>query len=169
MEGQAFFTTVAGLGVSLAGFGSVIAWLREDPAGWDPVNLWRLKTIVRHALTLTFVCLAFVPIHTFTGSDETTVRIGSAAAAAFALSDMWRVRRPDPHVRDTVSWWTFVSASVVIASLGILNLFWASLGLLEAVILVLLTSPAGIFSNFVRELGPRRESPDSGELPPASL
>ena len=62
-EGQPFFTTIAGRSVSLAGFGAVIAWLRDDPTGWNPVNLWRVKSIVRHALTIAFLCLSLVPIH----------------------------------------------------------------------------------------------------------
>ena len=153
VEGQPFFTTIAGLSVSLAGFGAVIAWLRDDPSGWDPVNLWRVKTIVRHALTIAFLCLTLVPIHTFTQDDMTTIRIGSALAAVFAISDMWRVRHPDPVVWDPVSLRVFVSMSGALAVLGIVNVFLASLGLLQALILIILTSPAGIFSNFVREMG----------------
>jgi hypothetical protein len=153
VEGQPFFTTIAGLGVSLAGFGAVIAWLRDDPSGWDPVNLWRVKTIVRHALTIAFLCLALVPIHTFTQDDSTTIRIGSALVVLFVLSDIWRVRQPDPVVWDPVSWRVFVATSGFLGLLAVANLAWAGLGLLQAIILALLTSPAGIFTNFVREMG----------------
>ena len=76
MEGQPFFTTIAGISVSLAGFGAIIAWLRDDPSGWDSVNLWRVKTIVRHVLAIAFLCLSLVPIHTLTLDDTTTIRIG---------------------------------------------------------------------------------------------
>ena len=150
MEGQPFFTTIAGLAISLAGFGSVIAWLRDDPSGWDPINLWRVKTIVRHALTIAFLCLSLVPIHTFTQDDATTIRIGSAIVAWFAFSDMWRVRKPDPAVWDPLSVRVFLVMSGVIGAFGIANIFWGSLGLFQALVLVVLTSPAGIFSNFVR-------------------
>lgn len=153
MEGQPFFTTIAGLAISLAGFGSVIAWLRDDPSGWDPINLWRVKTIVRHALTIAFLCLSLVPIHTFTQDDATTIRIGSAIVAWFAFSDMWRVRKPDPAVWDPLSVRVFLVMSGVIGAFGIANIFWGSLGLFQALVLVVLTSPAGIFSNFVREMG----------------
>jgi uncharacterized BrkB/YihY/UPF0761 family membrane protein len=161
VEGQPFFTTIAGLGVSLAGFGAVIAWLRDDPSGWDPINLWRVKTIVRHALTIAFLCLTLVPIHTFTQDDSTTIRIGSALAALFTLSDAWRVRQPDPVVWDRASWLVFVATSGFLGLLGLANVVWASLGLLQAIILALLTSPAGIFTNFVREMGrPAEPSPE---------
>ena len=121
MEGQPFFTTIAGLSVSLAGFGAVIAWLRDDPSGWDPVNLWRVKTIVRHALTIAFLCLSLVPIHTFTQDDMTTIRIGSALVALFAISDMWRVRHPDPVVWDPLSLRVFIAIDVALTLLGIVN------------------------------------------------
>ncbi|MGH8951303.1 MAG: hypothetical protein ACRDX9_07745 [Acidimicrobiia bacterium] len=158
MEGQPFFTTVAGLAVSLAGFGAVIAWLRDDPSGWDPVNLWRVKTIVRHALTIAFLGLALVPIHTFTQDDAATIRVGSALAALFSFSDTWRVRDRDPVVWDPVSWRVFISMTMGLGLIGIVNVVWASLGMLQVLVLILLTSPAGIFSNFVREMG-RRSGP----------
>jgi hypothetical protein len=47
----------------------------------------------------------------------------------------------------------YVTASSFLAVLGIANVFWGSLGLLQVLVLALLTSPAGIFSNFVREMG----------------
>jgi hypothetical protein len=158
VEGQPFFTTIAGLSVSLAGFGAVIAWLRDDPTGWDPVNLWRVKTIVRHALTIAFLCLSLVPIHTFTQDDTTTIRIGSALAVVFVLSDMWRVRDPDPVIWDPASLRVYIAINVVLVLLGVANIVWASLGLLQATVLFFLTSPAAIFSNFVREMGASRGS-----------
>ena len=153
MEGQPFFTTIAGLSVSLAGFGAVIAWLRDDPSGWDAVNLWRVKTIVRHALTIAFLCLTLVPIHTFTQDDMTTTRLGSALGVLFVISDMWQVRNPDRVVWDPVSLRVYVAINVALTLAGLVNIVWASLGLLQALVLFFLTSPAAIFSNFVREMG----------------
>ena len=71
---------------------------------------------------------------------------------------MWRFRNPDPEVWDAVSWRVFMSTSAFLGLLGIVNIAWASLGLLQAPILAVLTSPAGIFSNFVREMGHRSGS-----------
>jgi hypothetical protein len=153
VEGQPFFTTIAGLSISIAGFGAVIAWLRDDPSGWDPINLWRVKTIVRHALIIAFFCLLLVPIHTFTQNDLATVRIASAITVLFEVTDLWRIRDPDPAVWDPVSLRVYFVASGFLAVLGIANVFWGSLGVLQLLVLALLTSPAGIFSNFVREMG----------------
>ncbi len=158
MEAQPFFTTIAGLSVSLAGFGAVIGWLRDDPSEWDPINLWRVKTIVRHAFTIAFICLSLVPIYSFTQDEIMTIRIGSAAAALFSITDMWRVRRPDPAVWDPVSLRVYVATNSVLTVLSLLNIYWGSLGLLQVMILAFLTSPAGIFTNFVREMGTRSRS-----------
>jgi hypothetical protein len=159
VEGQPYFTTIAGLSVSLAGFGAVIAWLRDDASGWDPINLWRVQTIIRHALTIAFLCLSFVPIHTLTQDDATTIRIGSALAALFEFSDMWRFREPDPAVwQPRSSWLVFMGTGAFLGVLALGNIAWASLGVLQVLILIFLTSPAGIFFNFVREMGGRSEA-----------
>ena len=47
----------------------------------------------------------------------------------------------------------YIAINVALTLLGIVNVVWASLGLLQALVLFLLTSPAAIFSNFVREMG----------------
>ena len=159
VEGQPFFTTIAGLSVSLAGFGAVIAWLRDDPTGWDPVNLWRVRTIVRHALTIAFLCLSLIPIYTFTGEDSTTLRIGSALVALFAANDIWRARDRDPAVWvPASSWYVYMASYALWGLICLVNVFFGSLGLLQVVVLILLTSPAGIFLNFVKEIGRNKPS-----------
>jgi len=166
MEGQPFFTTVAGLAVSLAGFGSVIAWLRDDPTGWDPINLWRVRTIVRHGLTLAFICLLLVPAFYLTGDETTTIRLGSSGLAFVMAMEIWLVRQPDPEVWvPRSSWAIFIWTNAVFGLLQVLNVLWGSLAGLQFGVLVILTSPAGIFYNFVREMGrgvgtASREGPD---------
>ncbi|HJU52548.1 MAG TPA: hypothetical protein VJ815_09465 [Acidimicrobiia bacterium] len=162
MEAQPFFNTIAGLSVSLAGFGALIAWLRDDPRAWDPINLWRLKTIVRHALTLTFIALSLVPVFSLSGSVDLTVRWGSVALIAAEIYDLLLNRQPDPEIwPQRISWQVNVAGGSLMAILQIANLFWASVGVLQIGALLWLASPAGIFSNFVRELGNRAEAPSS--------
>lgn len=48
------------VGVSLAGFAGLIAAFRVR-ADWDPVNLWRVKTIVGDAFVTAFAALASNP------------------------------------------------------------------------------------------------------------
>jgi hypothetical protein len=158
MEAQPFFNTVAGLSISLAGFGSLIAWLRDDPRSWDVINLWRLKTIVRHALTLAFIALSLAPAYSLSGSIETTIRSGAIALILAEIVDLVLNRQRDPEIwPDRFAWRINVSAGVLMAGLQVANLFWASVGVLQIGTLLWLGSPAGIFSNFVREIGARKQ------------
>lgn len=161
MEGQAFFTTIAGLSVSLAGFAALIAWLRDDSATWDPINLWRVKTIVRQAFTVAFLALALVPIFSLTQDLEATVRLGAVGLLISIAIDVFINRHPDPTIWIPRMSWTFAMIfSGVYAALNLWNISVASLGLLQLGFLLELASPAGIFSNFVRELGRPREKPE---------
>ena len=80
---------------------------------------------------------------------------GSIFVVLFAISDLWRTRQPDPVIWDRVSLAVFRASTGTIAVIALANLFWASLGVLQVLVLTLLTSPAGIFTNFVREIGAR--------------
>lgn len=123
-----------------------------------------MKTIVRHSLVIAFLCLALVPTFTIAQDDATTIRTGPAAVALFAVAEIWRVRQLDPLVWDSLSWRVFLSAHGAIALVSLGNLFWAGLGVFQPLLLVLLTSPAGIFTNLSREIGSSR----SGMRPAAS-
>lgn len=163
MEGQPFFNTVAGLSVSLAGFASLIAWLRDDATTWDPINLWRVKTIVRHALTIAALALVLGPIYSISQSLATTVRIGSVLVIFFEVADMLKNRHPDPEIwSPAYTWKVSMAGGSFYIALGIVNLWLASLGLLQLCYLLLLGSPAGIFYNFVRELGGTRQAAPPG-------
>jgi hypothetical protein len=58
-----------------------------------------------------------------------------------------------------------MAGGALMAGLQVANLFWASVGVLQIGALMWLASPAGIFSNFVREIGGRKkqEIPTSTE------
>jgi hypothetical protein len=159
MEGQFFFTTVAGLSLSLVGFAALIFWLRDGPGTWDPISLWRVKTIVRHGLTLVFLALALIPIYTLTNDIRATTRFGAAGIILFELVDVFMNRDRDPEIwQPRVTWTVYLVGTVLYVALQTLNLWLASLGLLMIGYLLAMASPAGIFSNFVRELG--RRSPE---------
>ena len=163
MEGQPFFNTVAGLAVSLAGFAALIAWLRDDATKWDPINLWRVKTIVRHALTIAAMALVLSPTYSLFENLDTTVRIGSALIILLEVSEMLKYRHPDPVIwNPAYTWRVFMAGNLFYVSLQAVNLWLASLGILQLGYLLLLGSPAGIFYNFVRELGTARQAAPPG-------
>ena len=160
MEGQFFFTAVAGLSVSLAGFASLIAWLRDNPGVWDPINLWRVKTIVRQAFTIAFLALLLIPIFYLTGDLRSTVRLGSVALFLGVVVDAFINRHADPVIWNPRASWTISMVfSAIYAALFLWNVWFASLGILQLAYLLELASPAGIFTNFVRELGRERRQP----------
>jgi hypothetical protein len=164
MEGQPFFNTVAGLSVSLAGFASLIAWLRDDATTWDPINLWRVKTIVRHALTIAVLALVLSPIYSLIESVPTTVRLGSMLIILFEVADMLRYRHPDPAIwNPAYTWNVFMAGSTFYVALNAFNLWLGSVGILQLGYLLLLGSPAGIFYNFVRELGNAKQAAPGSE------
>ena len=161
MEGQFFFTTVAGISVSLAGFASLIAALREDSRTWDPINLWRVKTIVRQAITILFLALVLIPIFSITNDLPVTTRLGSIGLVLGLGIDAFINRRPDPAIWTPRTTWTVAMASsAVYAALQLVNLSLANLGILQLGFLLMLIEPAGIFFNFVRELGRHHREPE---------
>lgn len=154
MEGQFFFTTVAGLALSIAGFASLIAWLRDDPDTWDPVNLWRVKAIIREALTLVFLALVLIPIFTITNDIRMTIRLGSVGFMLSIVYEVVRNRAPDPTIwTPRITWVIYMVGSLIYFCAHVVNLWLANLGLLQFMALLAWLSPAGIFSNFVREMG----------------
>ena len=164
MEGQFFFTTVAGLSLSIAGFASLIAWLRDDSERWDPVNLWRVKTIVREAFTLVFLALALIPIYTLTDDLRATVRWSSASMMLAIVIEAFINRHRDSRVwKPRSSWIFYMIFNAIYFALHLVNIQLASMGLLQIMFLLTLLSPAGIFSNFVRELGRDAGASENGE------
>lgn len=154
MPALGFFTTMAGLALSLAGFASLIAWLRDDQTRWDVINLWRVKTIVRQALTILFIALLLHPVHALSGDDRTTVRVGAAVLALFTLSEMARNRRRDPAIWPVANFWRLsMAVSCAYVALHVAAFGLASTGLMQLGFLLVLMEPAGIFYNFVNELG----------------
>jgi len=162
MEGQFFFTAIAGLALSLAGFASLIAWLRDDSGTWDPINLWRVQNIVREALTIVFLAMVLIPIFSMTNDIKVTTRFGSVGLVLGILIGVLGNRHPDPAIWvPRISWTIYMTGGAIYGALQLVNIRLASLGILQLGFLLELFGPAGIFYNFVRELGRRRE-PDDG-------
>jgi len=138
MTGQFFFTTVAALALSTAGFVSLVTALRGD-GHWSKITLWRLRGIVGESLIITLVAMLPLPIYYAVGGDERTVfRVMSGVIAvkfAFAIVTALRERR-QWGMRYTVQVVVFVGlqlaaqvANVALASLPLLMfglLLWFS-------------------------------------------
>lgn len=96
MTGQFFFTTVAALALSTAGFASLVTALRRE-GRWSKTSLWRLRGIVGESLTITLVAMLPLPVYYAAAGDEPlTIRVISGAIAvkfAFAIRSALGERR----------------------------------------------------------------------------
>ena len=153
MTGQFFFTTVAGLALSTAGFVSLVTALRRQ-GHWSKVELWRLRGIVGESLLITLVALLPLPIFYAVGGDEGTVfRIMSGVIAlkfAFAIITALRERR-EWGTRYTVQ--AVLLVGIQLAA-QVANLWLASLPLLMFGLLLWFSFPIQLLFATIRDFEP---------------
>ena len=153
MTGQFFFTTIAALALSTAGFASLATALRRE-GRWSRVSLWRLRSIVGESLTITIVAVLPLPLYYALGGDEAAViRIVSGVLAlkfAFAIRHAFSERR---------EWGTrFAVQAVILLAIQLLaqlaNVWLASLPLLMLGLLAWLTFPIQLLFAIIRDFQP---------------
>lgn len=167
MEGQFYLMGIAGLGVSLAGFASLLTLFRA-PHTWDSVTLWRARIIVRASLDTASAALIPVPVFYLTGSEDWAIRAGVAMMLVLSIGGTIRAspaRNPDawPEPYSVVP---FYVITVVTVAAMIVALVLGSLGMLLLLLLFELGLPASTFATVVDEYRPQAadtEAPASGE------
>ena len=90
MPGEFFFMSMGGLGMSLAGFGGIVAALTPKKAAASPVTKWRITHIVVWGLQLTIIGFGVVAVYAVVEDVAMTARIVSGAAV---LIHLLRLRR----------------------------------------------------------------------------
>jgi hypothetical protein len=163
MEGQFFFTTIAGLGISIAGFAGLMIALRPD-RNWTAIDRWRVRNIIYLGFRAAFLALIPIPIFALSGDVTLTIRIASAIVLVAIIVQGWNWAHEDPEEWPEGRW-----ANVVFLVLGgggpnVANLWLASLGLFEVVLLILLVHPANIFTVVVQEVVRQRRGSRSDQL-----
>ncbi|MDP9274614.1 MAG: hypothetical protein M3O99_03325 [Chloroflexota bacterium] len=156
MTDQFYFTTLAGLALSVAGFAGLVTALRRD-SRWSRTELWRLRNIVRSSLTIVVFGLIPQPIYRAVGGDEQlTIRIVSALLVvafadsirrAFAERHQWGAG----HARSAV---VIVGAQLVVQ---LANVLVASLPLLLFGLMLWLIFPMQLFLRVIRDFQPPTE------------
>ncbi|TME29226.1 MAG: hypothetical protein E6I64_01230 [Chloroflexi bacterium] len=153
MTGQFFFTTIAALGLSTAGFASLVTALRRE-GRWSRISLWRLRAIVGESLTITIVAILPLPIYYAVGGDEALVIriISGVLALKFAFS----IVRTIPERRE---WGTrYVAQAVALIAIQLVaqvaNLRLASLALLMFGLLLWLAYPVQLLFAVIRDFQP---------------
>ena len=153
MTGQFFFTTIAALALSTAGFASLVTALRHQ-GRWSRVSLWRLRAIVGESLTLTVVAVLPLPLYYALGGDEAAViRITSGVLVIKFAFAIWRA------LSERAEWGTrFTVQAVILVAIQLVaqlaNLWVASLPLLMFGLLAWLTFPIQLLFAIIRDFQP---------------
>ena len=148
---ESFFMAMAAIGVSLAGFASVIAALDRRPIAHSPIAAYRITTIVFLGFSLTVAALGTVAAYTITGENlALTVRVGTLLLAIPYVRGYLQARPGPAWPSERVRWIT-IAGLTVLTIITLANLVFASLGYLLVLMLGALIGPVQIFYNTVRD------------------
>jgi hypothetical protein len=150
---QFFFTTIAALALTTAGFTTLVTALREQ-GRWSRTALWRMRAIVGEGLTITLVAVLPLPVYYAVGGDEPlTIRIVSAVLGAkFAYAIVRAViERKEWGTRYTVQAVILVGLQ---AGAQLANAWLASLPLLMFGLLLWLSFPIQLLFAVIRDFQP---------------
>lgn len=153
MTGQPFFLAVAGLGLSIAGFGGLVTAFHQEE-GWSQTELWRLRRIVRMGLICTFVGLVPFPIYAWLGNQSLTIRALSVLLAAIHVAESIET------LRERGQWQTrgwvvpYVASDVALIVLQLANVAIGSLALVMIGLLVRLWHPTDLFLRVIGSFHP---------------
>lgn len=153
MTDQFYFTAIAGIALSVAGFSGLVTALRQD-GRWSRADLWRLRSIVRTSLIIVVFGLIPQPIYRAVGGDEElTIRIVSALLVVFFAD---AIRRALPERGEWGSGWIRSAFLIVGAQLvlQLANVLVASLPLLMFGLLLMLSFPMELFLRVIRDFQP---------------
>jgi hypothetical protein len=153
VTGQFFFTTVAALALSTAGFASLVTALRHE-GRWSRVSLWRLRAIVGESLLITIIAVLPLPIYYAVSGDEPVVirSISALLVVRFALAIRRAlIERGDWGTRYAVQAVMLLAAQLV-AQLA--NLWLGSLALLMFGLLAWLSFPIQLLFTIIRDFQP---------------
>lgn len=149
MRDAFFFLSMAGLGVSVAGFSGLVTAFRRREDGWTRAELWRLRAIPRLSFILVFLALSPFPLYALTGDEALVIRIVSGLLVLAHLSEVIGPRFEMENWPGQ-SWLVNAGANSTVALLSVINIFTAQTGLLELALLLWLVHPVDLF---VRVLG----------------
>ena len=151
MTDQFYYLTLAGLGLSVAGFAGLVTALRGD-GRWSKSDLWRLRNIIGTSLLFVFVALLPVPIFRAVGDERLTISIMSAVVALIFANGVARA------FREGREWPGYArQAALVLApqiALMVLNVFLGSIALLMFGLLAVLLYPVQLFIRVIRDFQP---------------
>ncbi|HKB28914.1 MAG TPA: hypothetical protein VKC59_07820 [Candidatus Limnocylindrales bacterium] len=152
MPDEFYYMAIAGLGVSLAGFGGIIAALDRRPAANSPVAAWRIRNIAFTGFSLTFTGFGTVALYAVTSGDLTiTVRAASLLLAAADLLWLRFETARGPAWTSEGQRRVAIATAVALTVATLSNVAYGASGFLQVLLLAHLGSPVSIFFNTVRD------------------
>jgi hypothetical protein len=142
-----FLLSIAGLSASLAGLAGLVAALRRGE-GLSAGDRFRLHEIVEFCFANILLAIGLIPVASLTGSAETSLRIGGAAAFGYVLVTIAilarRVRQLGIPLRRN---WIAVVAPLNLAALGfaLMSALTGSVGPYQSVLVIMLARPMIVF------------------------
>jgi len=153
MTDQFYFTALAGIALSVAGFAGLVTALRQD-GRWSRADLWRLRNIVQVSLLIVVLGLIPQPIYRAVGGDEQlTIRIVSALLVVVFADG---IRRTLSERSEWGTAWARRTVVIVGAQLvaQLVNVLVASLPLLLFGLLLGLIFPMQLFLRVIQDFQP---------------
>jgi len=149
---ELYFTAIAGIALSAAGFAGLVTALRSQ-GGWSKTDLWRLRNIVQSALTIVVVSLLPELIYRGVGGDEPLViRLMSGLMALLLAS---RIRWV---IAEREEWPGFIAGALPVVGIQLViqlvNIYLASLALLMLGLVLWLLAPLQLFMRVIRDFRP---------------
>jgi hypothetical protein len=148
---QFFYLTLAGLGLSVAGFAGLVTALRGD-GHWSRADLWRLRNITGASLLFVFVALLPTVIFRAVGDERLTISIMSAVVVLVFASGVVRGFRENRE-------WPGLAKEAALAlapqiALMTVNVFLGLIPILMLGLLLMLAYPVALFLRVIRDFQP---------------
>ena len=138
-----FLLSVAGLGVSLAGFSGLVAAFRRG-ATWQKVDAYRLRQIPEMGLAVSLLALVTLPLADTVRDPRAALQIAAGAGLLFSIVHMLtlvlRVRRMEIHM-PWLRWITVVVVDLVVILTGALALGFATGATYEWLLVAMIARP----------------------------
>ena len=135
--------SVAGLGVSLAGFAGLVAAFRRGGT-WQRVDTYRLHQIPEMGLAASLLALLTIPLGETLRDDASTIRIAAALALAFSVVHIVTLIRRSMRmgIHLTPARWAAVSTiDLVLLAAGVIAVLYPTTAAYEWLLVVMLARP----------------------------
>jgi len=151
MPGEFFFMSMGGLGMSLAGFGGLVAALTPKKLAASPITKWRITHIVIWGIQLTIIGFGVIAVYSIVEDAAMTARIASAAVAVIHVL-RFRSMRPGPAFRTETERKRSIWFNVVLILVFVGNVILGRVGYMHVIMLILFAGPASIFAAGIKEI-----------------